>query len=519
MLKRVPAYVLIFAIYPSLNLLSANIREVEATVLVRPLLASLLLVGGVFLVLWLKLRDGHRAALATSLFILLFFSYGHVYQALEAHTILGVSLGRHRFLVPLYALIFAAGGWWVIRRFKTSQGVTLTLNAVAIAVLALPGLSLGAAEINRTRSAHAALDLGASLPSLSPKAGAPLRDIYYIILDTYSRQDVILREYGYDNQPFVDRLRQMGFVVAECSRSNYGATHTSLASSLNLAYLPELADRLGKPTLAKDDYSSLIKHSLVRSSLSRLGYRTVAFDTGFEWTRLTDAEIYLGPGLEALDLQRLVPFEALFINTTALLVLTDARQLYQTPAVQLVNFPHQGHIRRQLYILDQLPKLAAIDEPTFTFAHILVPHTPHVFAADGSIETDPGFYSGRGAGAVNADYWRRGYVNEVQFVNGRVLDIVQAILAESSTPPIIVLQGDTGVYPSGDNSGLLSILNAYYLPGDGPQAVYPSITPVNTFRLIFDTYFGTAYGLLPDQSFGGANQAVPIAETSSACLP
>ena len=48
--------------------------------------------------------------------------------------------------------------------------------------------------------------------------------------------------------------------------------------------------------------------------------------------------------------------------------------------------------------------------------------------------------------------------------------------------------------------GKFLILNAYYLPGHSDIA-YPTISPVNTFRLIFNTYFGTDYELLPDTSY------------------
>jgi hypothetical protein len=515
MLKRTPVYVLLFAVYPSLALLSENIREVEASVVLRPAAASILLVTAAYLAFRLILRDTCRAALAATLFTVLFFSYGHVYQALEPHAVLGVSIGRHRYLLPIYLCLFCAGLWWLTRRLKSSGSITQALNVASIAALAMPVLSIGAFQLSLTRSTQAAIDLTSSVQALSRTPETPLPDVYYIILDTYSRQDIIERWYGYDNEPFLDDLRHMGFVVAECSRSNYGATQTSLASSLNLAYLPEIAGRLSKPELGKDDYSSLIKQSTVRSSLSRLGYRTVAFETGFEWTRVTDADYYLGPGRDALDLQRLGEYEALFVKTTAILALTDARQKYLNPYADLVNYPYQDHIERQLLILDQLPEVASIPEPTFTFAHVLIPHPPHVFAPDGSIEPDPGFYRGRLGGGISDEYSRIGYVHEVQFVNRRVLGIVETILAESTTPPIIVIQGDTGVYRSGDDSGLLSILNAYYLPDGGGEAIYPSITPVNTFRVIFDLYFGTSYGLLPDQSPGGD----PIPETSAACLP
>jgi hypothetical protein len=46
-----------------------------------------------------------------------------------------------------------------------------------------------------------------------------------------------------------------------------------------------------------------------------------------------------------------------------------------------------------------------------------------------------------------------------------------------------------------------SILNAYYLPGGGEKLLYPGITPVNTFRVIFKYYFGADIELLPDASY------------------
>jgi hypothetical protein len=47
----------------------------------------------------------------------------------------------------------------------------------------------------------------------------------------------------------------------------------------------------------------------------------------------------------------------------------------------------------------------------------------------------------------------------------------------------------------------ISILNAYYLPGVDSSQLYDSISPVNTFRLIFNTYFGEDYELLDDRTY------------------
>ena len=49
----------------------------------------------------------------------------------------------------------------------------------------------------------------------------------------------------------------------------------------------------------------------------------------------------------------------------------------------------------------------------------------------------------------------------------------------------------------------MRIFNAYYLPEGGNENLYETITPVNTFRVVFNTYFGGRYELLPDKSWYG----------------
>jgi hypothetical protein len=60
-------------------------------------------------------------------------------------------------------------------------------------------------------------------------------------------------------------------------------------------------------------------------------------------------------------------------------------------------------------------------------------------------------------------------------------------------------------------------INAFYLPENGEQNLYPTITPVNSFRVIFDTYFGTQYGLIDDISYRDDGTIVP--EIYPDCIP
>ena len=46
-------------------------------------------------------------------------------------------------------------------------------------------------------------------------------------------------------------------------------------------------------------------------------------------------------------------------------------------------------------------------------------------------------------------------------------------------------------------------MNAYHLPDGGNALLYPSITPINTFRVIFNHYLGADFELLEDSSYIG----------------
>jgi hypothetical protein len=96
-----------------------------------------------------------------------------------------------------------------------------------------------------------------------------------------------------------------------------------------------------------------------------------------------------------------------------------------------------------------------------------------------------------------ADKYAQGYQNQLTFLNKKMEAAIDTILADSSTPPIIIIQGDHGF----DTVDRMANMMAYYFPKDGNKALYSTITPVNSFRLVFNTYFGQKFPLLPDVSY------------------
>jgi hypothetical protein len=473
------------AVYPILALLANNISQVKPHAALRPLLivscVALLLWG---LLLWLT-RDIRRSALLTSWWLVLFFSYGHIYNFLEAQT----ALGRHRLLLPAWIILAFIGSWWILRKVRDLAYVTLVLNGISLVLLVFPLLQLGAYTLRSQATTRADSGLPPEFAALQVPEGQPLPDVYYIILDAYARNDVLSAVFDTSNEEFTGWLQEKGFYLAPCSQSNYSQTELSLSSSLNLSYLEDLIADLPAGSQDRLPLRSLLHDNAVRGAFQELGYNFVAFETGFLFSQFEDADVYFSPGA----LGGLSGFEILLIKTSGGLALVDAAARLPGFFEKSLTAPETVRYKQVSYTLDQLAEIpTSVPGPKFVFAHVLAPHGPLVFGVDGSQVYYPEPVS-------NADYFR-GYRDELAYLNSRLIGVLDRILTDSAVPPIIILQADHG-HDLASADDRMAILNAYYLPGDGKDLLYPTITPVNSFRIIFNHYFGGQFDLLKDRSF------------------
>lgn len=486
--KLIVVHPFLFTLYAVIALLARNIEEVTIVESIRAMVICLLLTGVIFLLARLALRDWQRAGLFATAFSLLFFSYGHVYAALKNVAISSLLLGRHRVLGPIWLGLLVLAAIWVFRSKGDHEKLTRWLNAAGAVSLAFP--IFGIILFGYRTLTTPVLDPDSTALAASDRRTQP--DIYYIILDAYSRDDALLDLYGYDNTPFLDELEDMGFYIAECSMSNYAQTKLSLASSMNFTYIQSLGEEYSGDSDSRAGLGKYIRQGAVRNVLEDLGYSTVAFETGYYWTQMMDADLYLRRDQYSLDTSAFwggfTEFEEMLVKTSAGLILADTTRLVNNMnQADISNFYRMKHRLRILYALDQLEKLPAVEGPKFVFAHIVTPHKPYIFYENGEMVEEE---------LDDID----GYTQQVAHVNQRVLQIVRALIAESETPPVIIIQGDHGGV-IGDPADRMKILNAYYLPDGGDQLLYPSISPVNTFRLVFNHYFNAGYPLLEDVSY------------------
>jgi len=501
MRKPLVVHSFLVALAPVCFLLAHNIREV-ALVDALPSVGIALALALVLLGLArLVLRHWEKAALLTSLTLLLLFSYGHLAGALDKWTVAGVLIGRPRHYLIADALLLAAGAILLMRARRSLRGLTSFVNVAATCFVAISVVGIAAYELGgRPASGEGPMtEEGAiRLPDLA--RGAPRPDIYYIILDAYGRGDVLEEFYGHDNTAFLEYLRQKGFYVATESRSNYAYSCQSLGSSLNAFYLDDIARRLGEQAQGPKPMIPIIHHNRVADALRKHGYRFVALASGYWPTEIEEADLYLQPG------QSFNAFE------TALLGMTPIPVMFNALGIRGEHlYGYDLHRRRILYAFDRLATAPRLKGPVFVFVHIVAPHQPFVFDEHGEPLTPSTPYE---LGMTlkqrsTPELYDEPYVRQLTFINAKMEETIDAILSTSIDPPIIIIQADHGpgstlnVHdPTKTNMReRMSILNAYCFPDGDYAHLYPEITPVNTFRVILNTYFGADLELLPDESY------------------
>lgn len=462
-----------------LALLAVNVGQIKVEAGWRALIICIAFAGILSLLLRLVLRDWNRAAFLSTLWMALFFSYGHVFITLTEKF---SDVDFESWLLLAWLILFLLAILWAVKRSPSSPAA-LNVIALGLALMSLwqiqPEVRKG--SVHRVAAENAPVDENLTRPENPP-------DVYYFILDMYTRADLLQEAYGYDNSAFLDALRARGFYVAQCSQSNYVRTELSVASSLNMAYLQGLDPAFTPDSIKRRVLWDSYKHNAVRYNFETLGYKTIAFATGFAWNELDDVDVFYTPPPFSAGMTE---FETLFMQTTL------ARYAQDLGWVDIDQITGQNFRDRTLLVFDSMDDIARMDEPTFAYVHVISPHPPFVFGPDGEYTDPADFWNDKKQ--YPKDLFARGYQNQLTFLNQKVLEAMDTLIAESDTPPIIILQGDHGPWLQ-SNDKRMWILNAYYLPNHD-QGLYPTISPVNSFRYIFDEYFKGNYDMLPDVSY------------------
>ena len=313
-------------------------------------------------------------------------------------------------------------------------------------------------------------------------------DVYYILPDSYAGSKSMKAYWNFDNSDFENFLTENDFHIAQNSFSNYEYTTDSVPSTMNMEYVYSDGDPLGTSKQNNDGW-------LVFDNFRSKGYTTYFIESG----------LYLNLYPNNIDNKLCSPsdiFDSFFI-----------RNIFEYSIILQpgIEFLLQDNLRDKIICsFDELDKMSENDVmPKFVFTHIMAPHSPFVFGPTGE---DPASLISN-IGDISA-YRDNLYTDQMQFVNYKLENIITELL-DTDNPPIIIIQSDHGKRtkivdddPTVRNIKLLNNFRAYYIPNGDRNLELENSSPVNTFRVLFNTYFDDNYEILEDKFY-----AVDIAET------
>jgi hypothetical protein len=142
---------------------------------------------------------------------------------------------------------------------------------------------------------------------------------------------------------------------------------------------------------------------------------------------------------------------------------------------------HRARIRFELDTLHEIPE--SVPGPKIVYTHLLTTHPPFVLDQDGELVQRHQPYSLWDGSEFKEEqhvYWN-GYREQVIFSNKEII--------WDFNDPGCLWERTSNLY-------------ALLLPGhQNDGTLYSSISPVNSFRVIFNTYFGTDLPLLEDKTY------------------
>jgi len=309
--------------------------------------------------------------------------------------------------------------------------------------------------------------------------GGPIKapDIYYIIFDGYPNEHTLKEKFDYDNSSFLNFLKKRGFYVASKSHSNYAVTIPSLNSSLSMNYI---GHEVFKAT----------SHLKFFENINGLRF---LMDRGFKAIKITS-------GRRVGKKNRIADLEIKCDQISEVVSVLIRYSLY---------YPFEKHLRlignskrqQTLCLFDRLSEIANRQSPKFVFGYFKPPRHPYLFGPNGE--------------NILHEVSKKAYLGQLIFTNKKIMTMVDKILEQSDSQPIIIIQSDHGpgfpyvapnlTKPPDDDiefkRNRMRNLSAYLLPGKDNEMVYQTISNVNTFRVIFNLYFNAGYKLLEDKSY------------------
>ncbi len=327
--------------------------------------------------------------------------------------------------------------------------------------------------------------------------------IFYVILDSYSRQDALKEATNYSNDVFIREMEKKGFYNISNSYSNYNIGKISIASSLQTKYF----DSKSTGYFMNDTMDITNGNGEAIKEFKNKGYKyyraVINRSVGYEGCPQYSDYCFFGKG-------GITEFQVFLLKLTPLL------------RTIRVLFPYYSSY--SVLKLDDIKNVFPSNEgfPIFSFIHLLQPHPPFIYKSDCSIRNSiniPEWNTKKlfkWSHMLGDEKFKSYYIENIKCINTRILNFTSWI--EKKFPnSIVIIQGSNGLGFSYRKEDIytrpienveeketeqeLSILNLIKIPSKCHKYLYSSMTPINTFRLVIGCLEGKNPRFLKDKLY------------------
>lgn len=438
-------------------------------------------------------KTDEKTGIFTFITLSFFFGFGYVKDFLSDITIINPFI-QYKIILPAI-LIMLGTILFFLKRSNKSFSRLATFFFLAISI----NLIFELIVFTKKTVLHAEVNNDFGDPMLSktkdftPCTSCDQPDVYFIIFDEFTSSASLKKYWNYPNDTLNNFLKNYHFFVSEKSKSNYSFTCFSLAATFEMQYLnlPEGYKAGAAIDLARGEYT-LFKNSAVD---------------------LFEKQGYTIHNYSIFDMANYPAFNGLYFNNLSDLFISDETLFGRT--MRDIGWNLHNPFERNVHIRDSLDRLNTFnlrnnyinktitdaenaiendDNATkdFYYFHFLLPHDPYIYDENGKFNQSTTM-------SVNEKY-----LEQVKYATKVLMRLTKRLFEKTQGKAVIILQGDHGFksWPGEDNfkDKAFENLNAIYLPDTNYTGYYNGVSPVNTYRLLFNHYFNTHYKILPDTS-------------------
>jgi hypothetical protein len=474
-LKKYPFFLLLLPVFILTHIEREYHGQIDYILVYDEIIFLLAIPPVVYLFSWLVTRKHRKAGILSLAILLVYYFFGETKDTLK-QSWPGTIWQSYTFLLIVFFLLLIAVAVLLIKNKWQFEKTYLFVNTVLILFVVFDLSTVLWDSVNKRTAAQKQFDW---------RTDSTKPDIYFFIFDSYTSSQFLQEKFGYANSAIDTDLTKKGFKIIPFSQSNYNLTPFSLGSTFHLDYLP------GVDTM--QEY--YLKYYLP-------GVKKVYENPLFPTLHQLGYDIYNHSIFDVSGFPSSIPqFDMWGLNS-----IYQQHNLWKKMETDIGwQFPGWLRInRRTLYdyaadrdrhdsialqhIFETVRKPSA--RPKFVYGHLFIPHSPYTFDSSGN-KIQP-------IGTMSLEEDMKAYTLQVAFVNtiiSRLTGVIQSVLKR---PLVIIVQGDHGYrfFDTSKRQWEFPNFNAFYFSNGDYRLLHDSISNVNTFRVVANTFFKQQYPLL-----------------------